>query len=149
MVAGGIDSGRQASSESLNSYCDVFPISTDHRQVEDGDLNGCRVATDCSAISVQAVDLGLKHGLVRWQIAAVGLLGDDPQRAPLSGTSDNDRHIAHRTGIAGGLGKMHITAVVSLGTWCPKGSQCLDANRKLIKSFPVAGKVQAVRLVLP
>ena len=100
-------------------------------------------------MSVQTVDLGLKDGLVRRQIAAVGLLGDDPQRAPLSGTSDNDRHIAHRTGIAGGLGKMHITAVVGLGAWRPKGSQCFDANRKLIKSFPVAGKVQAVRLVLP
>jgi hypothetical protein len=42
-----------------------------------------------------------------------------------------------------------MTAVVGLGAWRPKSSQCLDANRKLIKSFPVAGKIQAVRLVLP
>src|SRR5215217_2814664 len=147
VMAGGVDAGRQASTESLHPYCDVLAVGADHRQVEDGDLYACRIATYRSAMPVQNVDLGLQHRLVRRQVASVGLLGDDPQRPPLSRTSDNDGHIANGTGIARGFWKVHIAAVVGLGAGCPQRSDGLDADLKLIKSLAVAGKVQTVRLV--
>ena len=78
MVAGGVDGGRQPSSESLHADCHVLAVRADHRQVQDGDLDAVRVAAQGCAVPVQDVDLGLQRCLVRRQVAAVSLLCDDP-----------------------------------------------------------------------
>ena len=59
MVAGGVDGGRQPSAEPLHPDCDVLAVRTDHRQIEDGDLDALRVAAQRCAVAVQDVDLGL------------------------------------------------------------------------------------------
>ena len=148
-MAGGVDGGRQASTEPLHPDGDILAVGTDHRQVEDGDLDAGGVAAHRGAVPVQDVDLGWQHGLIGRQVAAVGLLGNDPQRSPLSRTADDDRHFADRSGIAGGLRQVHVAAVVGLGARRPERPQRLDADLQLIKPLPVVGKVQAVRLVLP
>src|SRR5215204_4515469 len=97
----------------------------------------------------QDFDLGLQHCLVRWQVASVGLLRDDPQRPTRSGAADDDRYVADRAGIAGGLRQPHVPAVVRLGAGRPECAKGLDADLKSIKPLAVVGKVQPVRLMLP
>ena len=65
MVAGRVDSGRLSSSESLHAYCHVLTVRTDHRQIEDGDLDAFWVAVHGFAVAVQDVDLVLQRCLVR------------------------------------------------------------------------------------
>ena len=149
MVACSVDGGRQSSAEPLHADCDVFAIGTDHRQIEDSDLHALRVAVQSRAVPVQDVDLGSQHRLVRRQVAAIGLLGDDAQRTALARAADNDRHVADRPWIAGGFRQVHVAAVVGLGAGSPKRPERLDADLKSIKSLTVVGKVQAVRLMLP
>ena len=55
------------------------------------------------AVLAQHVDLARQRRRVGRQVAAVGLLGDDPQGPPLARSADDDRHRPDRPGIAGGL----------------------------------------------
>ena len=89
-----------------------------------------------------------QHAFVGRQVAAVGLLGDDPQRAPLAGAADDDRHPPDRPRIAGRLGQVHIAAVVGLGAGRPECAQRLDADLQLVKPLVGVREVQSVRLVL-
>ena len=148
MVPGGVDGGRGTSAEPLHPDRDILAVGADHRQVQHGDLNAGGVASDRRAMPVQDVDLGLQQSLFRGQVASVGLLRHDPQRAALSRAADDDRHFADWPRVAGGFRQVHVAAVVRLGAGRPERSKSLDADLKLIKSLAVIGKVQAVRLVL-
>ena len=97
---------------------------------------------------VQDVDLAQQGRLVAGQVGRVGLLGDDPQGPPLPGPADDDRDVADRPGIAGGLGQPDVAAGVRLGAGRPERAQRLDADLQLVEPLGVGGEVQPVRLVL-
>ena len=60
-----------------------------------------RIATDGDAVLAQHRDLVGDDRRLAEQVAGVGMLGDEPQRAPLTGAADEDRHVRlQRTRVA-------------------------------------------------
>ena len=115
----------RAAAQPLDPRPHLVAITADHRQVEHGDLDLARLAPGGRAVSPQHRDLGVE-GVVRGQVAPVGLAGRDRQRAALTAAADDDRHVRHRAGVAGRLRQADPLPDVSLRARRPQRADRLD-----------------------
>src|SRR5215471_14728098 len=133
VVALGEGRGGGAAAQFLHDRCGVLAVAADDRDVQHGDFDLCGIAPGGGAVPAQDGELAVQRAGVGRKVAAIAEPGGDGQRAPLTGTADDDRDPRHRPRIAGRLGQPDPLAPVRPGAGLPQGTERLDGRLQLVE----------------